>query len=227
MPRVAPVVPAEADLLCEKCGYTLNGLPLTGNCPECGKPIAESIGEHRKLPAWEQPHRSVRGFFLTMYHVLFTPTNFFKTLITRRAADDDAIFAIINWGVASIFFAIAAMGHLLWFGGIVWPTQVERTIAPVPVIALLIFALLFGTTWLAARLTHWEASYRGYRLPLRVIDRGLNFHAAHYLPVALLAFVTVFGYRFLPFHGALQLHLTEIYLYTLCGEVIVCADRKS
>src|SRR3954464_620053 len=27
MSRIAPVVPAETDILCEGCGYTLNGLP--------------------------------------------------------------------------------------------------------------------------------------------------------------------------------------------------------
>ncbi len=36
--------PAESDLLCEFCGYILNGLQATqGNCPECGKPTADSV----------------------------------------------------------------------------------------------------------------------------------------------------------------------------------------
>jgi hypothetical protein len=223
MSRVAPVVPSENDLLCEQCGYTLNGLPLEGNCPECGKPIRESVGEHRKLPAWEVSHRSIRALFATTSQVLFAPTNFFRTLITRRAADDDSFFAIVNWVVASIFFAMAAVGHFLWFGGMVWPVRLDRTIIPVPFLAVAVFLILMGTNSLAARLTHWEATYRGLRLPLRVVQRGLNFHSAHYVPVAILTFITVFGFRLLPLSGVWQLHRMEIYLYTLCGEVIVFA----
>ena len=49
------MVPAESDILCEGCGYTLNGLPEDGRCPECGKPVAESIDAARTAPAWEHP----------------------------------------------------------------------------------------------------------------------------------------------------------------------------
>src|SRR5439155_6058558 len=52
MTRVAPAIPAEADLLCEFCGYTLNGLPAESNCPECGMPIASSLGQKRTPPPW-------------------------------------------------------------------------------------------------------------------------------------------------------------------------------
>jgi hypothetical protein len=51
----------------------------------------------------------------------------------------------------------------------------------------------------------------------------LYFHAAHYLPVALLAFVTVFGYAWLQQHGIVDGTSATTYLYTLCGEVVVTA----
>jgi hypothetical protein len=34
-------------LLCERCGYSVEGLPREGACPECGKAIAESLPERR------------------------------------------------------------------------------------------------------------------------------------------------------------------------------------
>src|SRR5213075_1044888 len=43
MPRVAPAIPEETALLCEKCGYMLNGIPTDSLCPECASPIAESL----------------------------------------------------------------------------------------------------------------------------------------------------------------------------------------
>src|SRR2546423_4326820 len=108
MTRVASTIPAEHDILCEGCGYTLNGLPDDGRCPECGKPIAESIGHPRVPPAWERrgPHDSFASAFgtfaSTSREVLFHPTRFYKTLATRR--DDRAAhrFAQIWWGITAI-----------------------------------------------------------------------------------------------------------------------------
>lgn len=37
----------EYTLLCERCGYVIEGLPTEGACPECGKPIAESLPDRR------------------------------------------------------------------------------------------------------------------------------------------------------------------------------------
>src|SRR5207248_8232837 len=92
------------------------------------------------------------------------------------------------------------------------------------VLALFTYAFMFITTRIAARLTAWEATYRGLRLPLPVVLRGLDYHAAHYLPVALMTAATVVGYRVLllrdPARGGLW---APIYLYVLCGEVIVAA----
>lgn len=51
-------------LLCEKCGYVLERLPVEGTCPECGRPVAESLPGHRDhVPTmWEvllSPRRSL------------------------------------------------------------------------------------------------------------------------------------------------------------------------
>lgn len=37
----------EYTLLCEDCGYVIEGLPREGNCPECGKAVAQSLPERR------------------------------------------------------------------------------------------------------------------------------------------------------------------------------------
>ena len=85
------------------------------------------------------------------------------------------------------------------------------------------FLTLCVTTPLAARLTTWEAKFRGYRLPLHVVRRGLDYHAAHYVPVAAVVAITVVGYRWLAIRCRFPWSADMNYLYLLCGEVIVGA----
>lgn len=39
--------------LCERCGYDLAGLTAEPACPECGKPVAESLPGHRTGSPWQ------------------------------------------------------------------------------------------------------------------------------------------------------------------------------
>ena len=224
MTHVATLVPAETDLLCEGCGYTLNGLPDDANCPECGKPLRESAQSKRQVPAWERD-RSVRNFLATSAEVTFRPTRFYQTLATRRDVGPARQFANVHWVLTSLLFGAAAYGHLAWYisiGGS-W-AGITRVHWPVLVMLVLItFGILRMTTYIAARLTNWEASYRGLRLPLNVVLRGMYYHAAHYLPVALGAASTVYGFRWLYSHALVPPDSITTYLYVLCAEVIVFA----
>src|SRR4051794_18196189 len=91
MTAVEPSAPAaETDLRCVGCGYLLRGLPASGNCPECGRPIERSLDRHRGPSAFEAAP-SVRSFLRTTAAVLFRPTRFYRSLSarhegTRRAA---------------------------------------------------------------------------------------------------------------------------------------------
>src|SRR2546426_5675968 len=119
MARVAPIVPAESDLLCEGCGYTLNGLSTDSRCPECGKPIVESIGQRRQPPAWEQLSiERFRAFVRTTCSVIFRPTHFYRTLATRRDDRAARTFAWVHWTIAAVLFGSAAAGHADWYNRI-------------------------------------------------------------------------------------------------------------
>src|SRR2546421_5437032 len=97
MSRVAPVIPAEADLLCEFCGYTLNGLPRESNCPECGMPIASSLGQKRTPPPWESGLRggNLLRFLQTSGRIIFHPTAFFRGITTLGDVNRAAPFCHI------------------------------------------------------------------------------------------------------------------------------------
>src|SRR5207248_913754 len=114
-------------------------------------------------------------------------------------------------------FGVAAYLHASWFVSLAgWPVRLHRSIG-ILALSLIAYVSLTGTTRLAGRLTTWEATYRGIRLPLPVVLRGLDYHAAHYLPVALITAGTVVAYRIYlardPYHAALH---GNIYLYALC-----------
>ncbi|MBO6738875.1 MAG: hypothetical protein JJ916_03355 [Phycisphaerales bacterium] len=65
----------EYTLLCEKCGYVIEGLDQSGNCPECGKAIADSLPERRVGTPWQQSPgvgSLVRTWLMTLRHPLRT-----------------------------------------------------------------------------------------------------------------------------------------------------------
>src|SRR5688572_20923120 len=111
MPRVAPAVPSDSDLLCEGCGYILNGLPDDGRCPECGKAVAEStVLAARIHPEWESS--GSRGFWNTTHAVLFHTTDFYRTTTTRAAdLSRSTWFANIHWVFSAVVLAIGTHIH--------------------------------------------------------------------------------------------------------------------
>ena len=232
MARVAPIVPEETALLCEGCGYVLDGLPADSRCPECGRPIAESTGaQTRRAPAWEGGGGSAFSRFIgTTAEVLFRPTRFYRTFVTRQAPSASRWFGRIHLGLASLLIGVAAAEHFLWMVRLsVSRAALEMARQPwvhagvTVAMAVVVYEFIYWTTRLAARLTHWEATYRGLRLPLSVVRRGLDYHTVHYLPVALVAAATVVGYQVLLARGTAGFDSAQKYLYVLSGEIVVSA----
>ena len=210
MTRAAVSIPDESALLCEGCGYTLSGLPVDSMCPECGKPIPESAPELRNASAWEQRNQWLR----TTLMVLFQPARFYRTLATRATGGAAWEFAMSHWIISSILLLTAAQihSHLVGFR---WHLA--------PVVYVLLPLLLWLITRFAAKLTHWEATYRGLRMPFSVVLRAMYYHAAHYVPVALVALLTVLAYRWMLRSNMLGPDTILIYLYVICGEVVLGA----
>jgi hypothetical protein len=240
MAEIAAVVPAASDILCEACGYILSGLPETGNCPECGRPIAQSRGGHRRLSAFEAAP-TVGSLVRTAASVMFRPGRFFRSLTTRpgdaRAA---AWFARCHRAVAAALFSVALCGlgmidsrfagwlRAAWSSSPPTPDDFRIDLylfrfywSDEPVIfgmmlapaAVIIYGLIALTDRLAARLAAWIAAGRGIRLRPDVARRTLRFHAVHLVPVALLVAATV--------GGPLSLQLTPLALisYLVAAQV--------
>ena len=221
-------IPAETDLLCENCGYVLNGLPAGGEarCPECGHEVSRSSPELRAPSAWEAAETKrlapqTIALLRTSAAVLFRPTSFYRTLATRGGIRPALLFAQVHWVLSSLLIGWAAYAHFRWF--IANEPNSRFSVAGYLLLAVLTYVFLFVTTKIAAWLTHWEASYRGLRLPRSVVERGMYYHAVHYLPVALAAAATVLAYKVMLVRGWAGLASTTTYLYVLCAEVVVGA----
>src|SRR5438309_5263271 len=187
MSKTAADVPADDAILCEGCGYTLDGLPLHSRCPECGKPIAESAGEGSRRPVeWEAGDDGAIGRFArSTAAITFRPSHFFRTSTARGPLGPPRRFAMIHWAVASLLFGAAGAMHWWWYAHFIYFDTYPRLVPVIGLLGALTFVSLWGLTNLAAALTTWEARYRGYRLPKNVVLRGLYYHAAHYTPVAV------------------------------------------
>ena len=84
-----PVGPAFAprEPLCERCGYRITGLPLTGRCPECGTPVRDSLpGGGRQLTAWQRCEFNARGIaeLVRMQSQIIRRPDFFETVPVQQ-----------------------------------------------------------------------------------------------------------------------------------------------
>ena len=230
MASLAKQAPTEDQSLCEGCGYILQGLPADANCPECGKPVRESVDPLlRHAPLFEQ-HPGPWTFLLTSLEILFRPSRFFSHFTTRTDHPAAFWFGLIWRAIAAVLLACVVQ-HMVWIN--------SRTTLALPLMVMhwaflayalfalfalpVVFVFLTVISWIAAWLTTWEATYRGLPLPLVAVRRALHYHAIHLLPVALVALATVEGYAALGQAGILTRVHDVWYLYTLCGEVLISA----
>ena len=217
-------LPDETSILCESCGYTLDGLPGGANCPECGQPANDSLADDgRRKCAWED-RASISTFLATTLAIIIAPRRFFRQMLSRSRDRKAEYFG--NWHIAlqSLIFGATGGFHWHWYYREILFKKYfgsEYTMAALMTAASLLSFIFINR--LASRLTAWEARYRGIRLPLPVVKRAMNYHLASCLPVALIALVTTCSFDLLRQSGKIRPELSMPYLYLLSGEVIVAA----
>jgi hypothetical protein len=215
-------IPAEGVLLCESCGYALQGLPEGGRCPECGTPIADSARPSRGPTRFEQKP-SVVTLLRTAATSVVRPVAFFKQLqsrpgeVVRRRARWFRwlhVMVIALLAAAALLTHARLMGLINWLpGGWLYPAGGLL----VPILGL----TLLGLLWCVTVLTAWEAAHRGLRLPAAVIRRGLTYLLPGGLLVTLIVAATVGTYATLFLTGRTDFGSVGYYLYTLAGQVVL------
>lgn len=165
----------EFTLLCETCGYPVEGLPPEGNCPECGRAIRSSLPEARKGTPWDRGP-SLRSWLVTGWMVVRRPRQTFEKV------------RIVGGPLGSLFFCNAAVGALLAVGPLLLFIRTIGHVQPELGITDLSLAVLGPVSWaaltgLVVLLTSIE------RMGLRVIGRahGWRITPAHTASVCTYA----------------------------------------
>ena len=100
-----------ATLLCERCGYVIEGLDERGACPECGKPIAESVPERRTGVPIEPDADGKVNWWRAAWAVLWRPGETFERV--RIDAGASSAFRVNAQRFAAVLTAVC--GSLAWF----------------------------------------------------------------------------------------------------------------
>lgn len=112
-------------LLCERCGYVIEDLHPDGPCPECGKPITESLHNRTGTP-WQQ-HPSLMNLLRTWWMTIRHPKRTLDTILLHNDQGLHLASAAIFAGAGSasmlvalpLFFDPESFIIMFFIGGIV------------------------------------------------------------------------------------------------------------
>jgi hypothetical protein len=216
----ADIPPADA-ILCEECGYNLNG--ASGRCPECGAALERSTASGRTVTDWEAAPSPV-SWLHSRHAALWHPSRFAQTMMARAPRGRSFVFALLEFSITAAWLVMAAVQHLgvLSGRGVAMPPSFLEAADSWPLLLLawlLTCAGLLGLMWVTAWLTAWEAAYRGLRLPQSAAERGLHYHSVHYTTAAMTGVLLIIALRMV--HGPGLTH--TVYTWVLCGYVLLAA----
>lgn len=184
----------EYTLLCERCGYVIEGLPTEGACPECGKPIAESLPERRVGTPWQQS-RSVGNLARTWRVSLLHPVQTLDVLAESPLSDR----WLRRWTTLAAALLLSAGW---WHYGAISVVR-ERPVSLVVLVTLVlvctmaVWPVLLGLTQLETWGLGVIAKTRGLRMPTNA-RRAITAHGCvGWLLAGAAAWLTMAGLDFL------------------------------
>ncbi len=171
----------EYTLLCERCGYVIEGLETSGNCPECGKPIAESLPERRVGTPWQQSPgvgSLVRTWWMTLRHPL-------RTLDVMRVGGVHAE-RVMGWLTCFIASILLGLGFVLpavymrdpleaFFRELSRPYPYWKALLALPMFAVIPLITLPLLTWIETRGLIIIGKTKGFRIDKR-LARTITAH---------------------------------------------------
>lgn len=154
-------------ILCENCGYDVGsiearlGADPSLNCPECARPIAESLPERRVGTAWQR-RRSVANWARTLITVLRAPRRGWSGV--RVAGGNGFQLAAATCAVASVLWTVVLFtGIELLLGGDDARFPTADAVLVHLSLSFSVFALSLGASAIEAlglRMLGWRRGWR-------------------------------------------------------------------
>jgi hypothetical protein len=179
MERREATRPAVRELLCDRCGYSLEGTPNTPVCPECGLDFAASRAMRVGSPWQRRP--SLWSWLKTVVLMIFRPR---RTLGIVSFDNDDSNFRLFLCNVLIVpgcVFMLAAVVGLV--SCMLAPASVQERIPVSGAVFVASIVLVAGLVmWLAAGLALYLSGRQVIRWvcrPSPEIWRGSHVLAVH------------------------------------------------
>lgn len=168
-------------LLCERCGYALEGIAHDSACPECGTPIAQSLPQRRTGTPWQRAP-GARALLATWWMALRHPN---RTLRIARVRDGESLHAVtilVASALAGFGFGLLSLCIGIAEGGdpdrIDWVVALVMALLVIPLATgLLTFAVFFALTAIEGAGLRVIGRQRGMRIT-REIARVIVAHGS-------------------------------------------------
>ena len=110
-----PLLPAETSRppRCEACGYNLSHHDISARCPECGRPVVQSLGDGlRSIVPWGPYGSTARrtGFWRATLDAWFRPETFFMGVSAWRGLGSAGRFLLNHMLLTAAGFVAAIIG---------------------------------------------------------------------------------------------------------------------